>query len=52
MNTLRMLESRYYKIAFDCGLTLSGTEEGRPQWLGSDRQMSLYWNLLDTNNLI
>lgn len=51
MNILKLLPAIYYKLAFRAGLSLAGTEEGRPLLIGSDVQFSSFDRELEANNL-
>jgi hypothetical protein len=51
MSILKLLNNKYYKLAYECGLALSGTEEGRPLFIGTTEQMNKYWRALENNNL-
>lgn len=47
MNILKIFENRYYKLAYQCGLSLGGIENGKPQWLGTQEQLDKYFSLID-----
>ena len=51
MSILKVIENKYYKLAFECGLVIASIEEGRPQFIGTEDQMNNYWNALKINNL-
>lgn len=51
MNILKLLDNVYYKLAYQCGLVLSGVEDGYPLWLGTQEQFSSYYKQLDLRNL-
>lgn len=49
---LKAIKSIYYKLAFRCGLEISGVESnGEPQFIGTDKQFKAYQKLLKINNL-
>lgn len=52
MNILNPIPAVDYKLAFSNGLILSGAEEGRPLWLGTNQQMNNYWDDLERYNKI
>ena len=51
MNILKVLENKYYKLAFECGLQLCKIKDGRPVWIGDSVSFSNYWHALEQNNL-
>jgi len=50
MSILKTTEVKEYKLAYLCGLALSGVEDGKPQWIGTKEQFQNYFNLLTVKN--
>ena len=40
---LKVQEAKYYKLGFDKGLTISGVEDGKPQWFGNSLLIAQLW---------
>lgn len=49
MNILNVFPAIYYQLAFGLGLTISGVEEGRPQFIGN--RLNDFWKVLELKNL-
>ena len=49
---LKILEAKYYKIAWKFGLSISGVEDNLPLWIGNDFNLKSYFKFLEANNLI